>query len=754
MKPAKNMLVQIGHVMLVTLMLSWDALCQIQPKLIIPIGHVHYATSAQFSPDGKWILTTGNDKTARIWDVKSGSLINSFDRQPWYVNSANYSPDGRNIIIASSDNTAKIWDTESGRVLKTLEDHTSEVNNGSYSPDGKNIVTASSDKTAKIWDARSGMLLNTLEDHASSVNSASYSPDGKNIVTASYDNTAKIWDARSGKLLKSLEGHTSEVNSANYSPDGENILTASWDYTAKIWDARDGSLLNSLGGHTLEIISANYSPDGNNIVTASWDETAKIWDAQSGKLLKSMEGHTSMIISIIYSPDGKLIVGNTGEIWDCQGSTPIKNLEFGNVPEVEKAQYSPDGTKIISVLDEHTAKIWDAESGALIHSLEGNPSDISRGYFSPDSKMVVTVSAHLENTLRTNTIRLWDMKSGKLMYTLEHGHDYNLGVLFSPDSKCIVAQSGNNIDLVLLDAQSGKMLRKLKGNFLNNLMGDAGNEVDIFSYSPVGKRFLTQSFTNAVTVRYARNGKQHYLIQVPDDDRISYACFSPDGKRIATVVNRDYWNMDYTYVKIWSTKTGKLVKNLARQDSFYKLKYSPDGKNFANEIANEIRTWDTRSGKLLHSLEVCPPPRFVEHTSYSPDGKNLVSVAFRDIDATRTVIIWNVENGRIKKNIPFDGWYGEINWINKKLITSHDSQVSLTDLESGNQLLSLVAIDSINWVVTHPSGLFDASPGAMGKLYFARGLEIIEFDKLKQKYHEPGLWEKVMSGKLIRKIEN
>jgi hypothetical protein len=110
-----------------------------------------------------------------------------------WVNSAQFSPDGKRIVTASSDKTARLWETESGKLLATLQGHEDWVNGAQFSPDGKRIVTASSDKAARLWEAESGKLVATLQGHEGSVYSAQFSPDGKRIVTASLDKTARLW---------------------------------------------------------------------------------------------------------------------------------------------------------------------------------------------------------------------------------------------------------------------------------------------------------------------------------------------------------------------------------------------------------------------------------------------------------------------------------------------------------------------------------------------------------------------------------
>jgi TPR repeat protein len=113
---------------------------------------------------------------------------------------AAYSPDGTRIVTASDDKTARIWDARTGAQLAVLSGH-DRINFAAYSPDGSRIVTASDDTTARIWDARTGAELAVLSGHSDHADFAAYSPDGSRIVTASGDKTARIWDARISATL-------------------------------------------------------------------------------------------------------------------------------------------------------------------------------------------------------------------------------------------------------------------------------------------------------------------------------------------------------------------------------------------------------------------------------------------------------------------------------------------------------------------------------------------------------------------------
>ena len=152
------------------------------------------------------------------------------------INSAAFSPDGKYIVTASGDKTARVWDAKSGKQVAELLEHGSAVISAAFSPDGRYIVTASWDKTARVWDAESGKQVTEPLEHGKPVISAAFSPDGRYIVTASWDKTARVWDAKSGKQVTEPLKHESLVTSAAFSPDGRYIVTASQDKTARIME--------------------------------------------------------------------------------------------------------------------------------------------------------------------------------------------------------------------------------------------------------------------------------------------------------------------------------------------------------------------------------------------------------------------------------------------------------------------------------------------------------------------------------------
>jgi len=277
--------------------------------------------SVALSPDGKKIVTGGLSNTAKISEIDSGRILQTFEGHAASIKTVSFSPDGKKVVTASDDKTVRIWDTESGKELQKLEVDTKSA---TFSPDGTKIVTASGDDTVRIWEAGSGRELQKLEG-MKFIKSASFSPDGTKIVTASdsVSGTIRIWDTESGKELKKLE-RISLPNSASFSPDGKKIVAAI-SSSIRIWDAE---LSNEL--YNLEITrspytvgNAAFSPDGKKIVTADNEGSVRIWDAESGKELQNFQERVGTLVSsdsVSFSPDGKKIVW----IWD-------NTVKFGDV---------------------------------------------------------------------------------------------------------------------------------------------------------------------------------------------------------------------------------------------------------------------------------------------------------------------------------------------------------------------------------------------------------------------------------------
>jgi WD40 repeat protein len=194
------------------------------------------------------VLTASDDGTAKIWDAATGSVLATLLGHEDRVRHATFSKDGTRILTSSNDRTARIWtlkETAQANGSTTIEAAVTQMFNGhewavvsaEFSDDGKFIITASEDNTARIWDAANGKELSVLAGHTARVTSVAFAPgnDPTRAVTASQDGAVKLWDTQENKEILTLDGHTREVTSVAFSPDGKYVLTASEDGRAILW---------------------------------------------------------------------------------------------------------------------------------------------------------------------------------------------------------------------------------------------------------------------------------------------------------------------------------------------------------------------------------------------------------------------------------------------------------------------------------------------------------------------------------------
>jgi WD40 repeat protein len=112
---------------------------------------------------------------------------------------AAFSPDGRRVVITSLDKTARVCDAQSHQPVTGPLKHNGQVVHAAFSPDGRRVVTASEDQTARVWDAQSGQPVTPPLKHDRPIVHAAFSPDGRRVVTASEDQTTRVWDLPSGE---------------------------------------------------------------------------------------------------------------------------------------------------------------------------------------------------------------------------------------------------------------------------------------------------------------------------------------------------------------------------------------------------------------------------------------------------------------------------------------------------------------------------------------------------------------------------
>jgi WD40 repeat protein/predicted Ser/Thr protein kinase len=228
----------------------------------------HGANAIAFDASGDRAVVAQYDKRAVIVDLATGAIVTELTGHADGVRSAAWR--GALIATGSEDRTARLWDARTGRVRHVLSGHEGALFAVALAPDGTRLATGAADSTVRIWDTASGGLIHVLRGHAGTVYALAFSPDGRRLASGADDTTIRIWDMTDAAPMLQLRGHEDYVYAIAFSPDGAMLASASGDGTVRLWDSRPARLRWSARAR-LERLQAGVRPVVESTVAESGD---------------------------------------------------------------------------------------------------------------------------------------------------------------------------------------------------------------------------------------------------------------------------------------------------------------------------------------------------------------------------------------------------------------------------------------------------------------------------------------------------
>jgi WD40 repeat protein len=124
-----------------------------QPPAGWSVAHRGRIRAASFSPDGRTLLTGGEDHLARLWSTVDGRATGKGMWHQGPVTSVAFSPDGRTALTGSEDRTARLWSAGDGTPIGPALVHPGPGRVVGFSPDGRDVLTGADDKITRTWRA-------------------------------------------------------------------------------------------------------------------------------------------------------------------------------------------------------------------------------------------------------------------------------------------------------------------------------------------------------------------------------------------------------------------------------------------------------------------------------------------------------------------------------------------------------------------------------------------------------------------------
>ncbi|XP_042062423.1 eukaryotic translation initiation factor 3 subunit I-like isoform X2 [Salvia splendens] len=247
--------------------------------------------------DSTRLITGSADQTAKLWDVRTGTPLFTF----------NFDSPTRSVDFAVGDKLAVITtdpfmglpsaihikriardpEDQSGESVLTLKGPQGRINRAVWGPLNMTIISGGEDSVIRVWDAETGKLLKESdkdEGHKKTITSLAKAADSSHLLSGSLDKSAKLWDSRTLKLVKTYVTER-PVNAVAMSPlldhivlgggqDASSVTTTdhrAGKFEAKFYDKILTEEIGGVKGHFGPINALAFNPDGRSFSSGGED---------------------------------------------------------------------------------------------------------------------------------------------------------------------------------------------------------------------------------------------------------------------------------------------------------------------------------------------------------------------------------------------------------------------------------------------------------------------------------------------------
>jgi WD40 repeat protein len=394
--------------------------------------------------------------TVRLWDVQSGKLTEEFHPLESELSSDfNWSPDGKYLVSTGNNASIYLWDPATGRKLQTLAGQSRFVSYVAYSPDGNYFASESSTAATEvvIWDLRVGSPLFRINGEF-----RKFSADSKLVVIETKDvdrefgknsmyevgggppaegAETQLWSISGRAMLASFYGPLLYL-----SADSRQVMTRSRAAGVVLWDVNTKTKLRTLATFHDETSFAIASDDGAYLLSG-WNDgkIIRLIDVASGRAVRTFDGF------------------------------PLRDSDdSGDIGYEYAAAFSHDNRLLAcrrgGLMGGETLLIWDVKTGAVLKRLKGDFGLAPRLAFSADNRTLISMA---------NQIILYDVRTGAEKKTIDFGSsvsryvasgDMSTDSFFSVDGRYFVAQIfGAGAGLQIFDTRTNRPLAFIKDTF-------------------------------------------------------------------------------------------------------------------------------------------------------------------------------------------------------------------------------------------------------------------------------------------------
>ena len=277
------------------------------------------------------------------------------------------------------------------RESRALGRHGASVRDVAYSKQAGGLVSVDSDGEVLLWDASVGGSPRPLARLGPSLEEFTFSADGSLIAAVAPDSSRPgpgvaevlVWQVATGREVFRSAAIPASVTSVAFSADGSRLAAALGGGAEgpgglRAWEVATKEELFAIAEEEA-VLGIAFSPDGRRIaggLAGSKEYTTlyarmdpgsrgaknvvKLWDLENGGDPREL-WIDSIPAVLIFAPDGlQLLAGEGPRIWMWDVKTGYMIMVLAEqTGDVRDLAFNPDGSRLVSVADDGTLKIWE-----------------------------------------------------------------------------------------------------------------------------------------------------------------------------------------------------------------------------------------------------------------------------------------------------------------------------------------------------------------------------------------------------------
>ncbi|MDR1270467.1 MAG: protein kinase, partial [Planctomycetaceae bacterium] len=390
-------------------------------------GHEDTVTALTFSPDGRFALSGGSDRTMRLWELPSGRCLRTFTSLGGVVDAVHFGSNNRFALSLIAGGSLRLWDIsvlcenrtifraplllsqvasaeEIGRQQSAMNQYCEEIRQN-VNDSNFDAVIQTVDKARSLagWEAARKLLgaegiwdvlkrhtiresledvlcTHTFSGHQDTVSAIAISPDANLITSAGRDATIRIWNLTEQKCTGVLEGHFDWVRSIEMTMDAKFLVSGSWDMTVRVWNIGSGQCVRKFGEKIKSLTKIALNPHGRIVAIANGTGSVVLWDVLTDEIKGRFLAHSGSVNSIRFNRNGRyLITGgddNIVAVWRLGYEEPVRTIKVHKSP-VTAAVLSTDSNRLVSADREGRIVVWNLREDKMDFDLLGHFGDIT-----------------------------------------------------------------------------------------------------------------------------------------------------------------------------------------------------------------------------------------------------------------------------------------------------------------------------------------------------------------------------------------